>query len=326
MTPTQLRTFATIARHRSGKAAAAELGVTEAAVSGQVAALRKELGDDLFFRSGSGLAFTPGGLRLASRAVELLGLQDLTRREVRAAADGQRVLRLAVSSLFGELAAPGLIELFSTRADDIEVEMSVWPPDEFERLLAARVVDVAIGPASSSPPSRSGTTRNDSIRVKEFLRYQLVAVVAAAHPLARSRVATRSLADQTWLLGPAAADPASSTAHLLRRIGVPESNQRIFQNHAAALTEARDGNGIALCAAHAASAELGDGRLVRVRAAESMVDGTWATFALRHDETTPLANELVRFASTPRAIQAMLTGSGTNIARFRPRVHVTLWS
>jgi len=36
----------------------------------------------LFTRTGSGLAFTPGGLRLASRAVEILGLQDRTAREV----------------------------------------------------------------------------------------------------------------------------------------------------------------------------------------------------------------------------------------------------
>ena len=56
-----------------------------------------------------------------------------------------------------------------------------------------------------------------------------------------------------------------------------------------------------------------------------MVDGVWATFALRHDLGNPLANEIIRFASTPRAIQAMLTGSGANIARFKPRVHVTLW-
>jgi LysR family transcriptional regulator, low CO2-responsive transcriptional regulator len=322
VTPAQLRTFAAIARHGSSKAAAAELGVSEAAVSGHVAALRKELGDDLFHRSGSGLAFTPGGLRLASRAVELIGLQDLTRREVRAASDGQRILHIAVSSLFGELAAPGLIELFSTRAADIEVEMSVWPPDQFERLLVARVVDVAIGPHA---PSRPGTARSDSIRVKEFLRYQLVAVVAAGHPLANGG-GSSPLAGQTWLLGPAAADPASSASRLVQRIGVPEANQRIFQNHAAALNEARAGNGVALCAAHAAQTELADGRLVRVRSTASMVDGTWATFSLRPDESTPLANELVRFVSTPRAIQAMLTGSGANISHFRPRVHVTLWS
>jgi hypothetical protein len=70
--------------------------------------------------------------------------------------------------------------------------------------------------------------------------------------------------------------------------------------------------GVALCAAHSVSAEL--------------VDGTWAIFSLRHELPRQLSNELIRFVSTPRAIQAMLTGSGSNIARFRPRVHVTLWS
>lgn len=47
-----------------------------------VAALRKELDDPLFTRTGAGLAFTPGGLRLASRAVEILGLQQQTAIEV----------------------------------------------------------------------------------------------------------------------------------------------------------------------------------------------------------------------------------------------------
>jgi LysR family transcriptional regulator, low CO2-responsive transcriptional regulator len=318
VTPTQLRAFAAIARLGSSRAAAVELCVSEAAVSGHVAALRKELGDELFRRSAGGLSFTPGGLRLAARSVELLGLQDQTVHEVRAAADGQRVLRIAVSALFGEVAAPGMIELFSTRADDLEVEMSVWPPDQFDRLLVARAVDVAIGPQSSAHP--------DTIRAKEFLRYQLVAVVGARHELA-TRVATAgAMGRHTWLLGPTAIDPASGTSQLLRRHAVPEQNQRIFQNFAAALTEARAGGGIALCASHVAAAELADGRLVRVQSPGSMVDGTWATFSLRDDTTSPLASELVRFVSTPRAIQAMLTGSGTNIARFRPRVHVTLWS
>ena len=85
MTPTQLRAFATVVRLGSVKAAAADLGVTEAAVSLHVGQLRRELGDQLFNRTASGLAFTPGGLRLASRAVEMLGLQDRTVLEVREA-------------------------------------------------------------------------------------------------------------------------------------------------------------------------------------------------------------------------------------------------
>ena len=38
------------------------------------------------------------------------------------------------------------------------------------------------------------------------------------------------------------------------------------------------------------------------------------------------AAELARFVTTPRATQAMLRGSGVNVGRFRPSIHVTLWS
>lgn len=50
----------------SVRAAAAELGLSDAGVSMHVAALRKELDDPLFTRTGAGLAFTPGGLRPVS--------------------------------------------------------------------------------------------------------------------------------------------------------------------------------------------------------------------------------------------------------------------
>jgi DNA-binding transcriptional LysR family regulator len=318
MTPAQLRTFAAVARHGSSRVAASELGVSEAAVSGHVAALRKELGDDLFHRTGSGLSFTPGGLRLASRAVEMLGLQDRTLHEIRAAGEGQRVLRVAVSSLFGELSAPGLIDLFTSRADDLVVELSEWAPDQFGRLLTSRAIDVAIGPASKSLP--------DNVRSTEFLRYQLFAVVGSTHPIAGRRVRPNLLSEQTWLIGPSAVDPTSSASRMLRHFRVPESSQRIYQNHAAALNDARNGIGLALSAAHGAHAELAGDRLVRVDAPGASVHGVWATFSLRRGDDNPLANELVRFMSTPRALQAMLTGSGANIARFKPRVHVTLWS
>lgn len=318
MTPAQLRTFAAIARHGSSRSAAAELGVSEAAVSSHVAALRKELGDDLFHRTGSGLSFTPGGLRLAARAVEMLGLQDQTFREVRAAGDGQRVLRIAVSSLFGEVSAPGLIELFSSRAHDLTVEVSDCAPDQFARLLTSRAVDVAIGPATRSTA--------ENIRSNEFLRYQLFVVAGATMPMGRERLRPPTMAAQTWLLGPSAVDPSSGASRMLRHFRVPEAHQRIYPNHAAALNDARAGLGVALCPAHAAATELADQQLVRLDAPGALVDGTWATFMLRHAGENQLANEMVRFVSTPRALQAMLTGSGANIARFKPRVHVTLWS
>src|SRR3954449_12327129 len=67
MTLAQLQSFVLVARHGSVKGAAAELSVTEPAVSVAVSALRKELGDELFVRNGRGIALTEGGRRRSGR-------------------------------------------------------------------------------------------------------------------------------------------------------------------------------------------------------------------------------------------------------------------
>jgi DNA-binding transcriptional LysR family regulator len=319
VTPTQLRAFATVVRHGSVKAAAADLGVSEAAVSLHVGQLRKELGDQLFNRTASGLAFTPGGLRLASRAVELLGLQDRTVLEVREAGAGRRLLRLATTALFAEYAAPGLIGLFADRAHDLDVELSVHRARHFEQLLLTRTVDATIGPR---PTVVDGALAN-----RLFLNYQMLAVVAPDHPLTRTgQPGAALLRDQTWLLGPSAADDTGVIPGMVHRIGVPEERQQIFQSHAAAVEEAKRGGGITLALAFAVAQDLAARTLVRVPGRALEGRGSWSISTLAGQQATPAADEMARFVSTPRATQAMLRGRAVTHGRFKPAVHVTLWS
>ena len=318
VTPTQLKAFTAIVRHGSAKAAAAELGVSEAAISSHTAALRKELGDPLYQRSSSGLSFTPGGLRLATRAGELLGLQERTRQEVRAAGKGQRVLRLATTSLFAEYAAPGLLELFKTRAADLEVEMSVYESGRVADLLASRQADVTIAPGSR--------LRNDSFRSLDFLKYQLVLVAGVGHPLTQGRCDAAALRSQTWFLGPSALEQHGATAHLLDRFAVPEQNQRIFQSHGAAISELQARRGISILPEFRAAAYISKGSLERISAPGAAAPGVWSATSLPPSQATAVAAELMRFITTPRAIQAMLSGSGVDIGHFQPRVHITLWN
>ena len=257
MTPTQLRAFAAVARLGSVKLAAAELDVSQPAVSLHVAQLRKELGDKLFIPTPSGLSFTPGGLRLASRAAEMLGLQDQTILEVRQAGRGRRLLRVAASAMFAEHAAPGLIELFADRAKDLDVELSDHRPGDFTSMLLSRTVDVAIGP---QPPDL-----DPSITSTHFLNYQVVAVTSPTHPLAMTaQPSPRDLREQTWLLGPSAVTDTGVINGLLRRINVPENHQQIFQSHAAALDQAKRGAGVALALSFAVSQDLANGHLRRM--------------------------------------------------------------
>ncbi|MET1060366.1 MAG: LysR family transcriptional regulator [Nocardioides sp.] len=318
MTPTQLRAFAAVVRLGSVKAAAGELEVSEAAVSMHVGQLRKEFDDLLFTRTGSGLAFTPGGLRLASRAVEILGLQDRTAREVSQAGHGKRVLRIATTHLFAEHAAPGLIELFAGRADDLEVELSVRPVEQFAGLLASRAVDVAIGPAASTPPT--------ALVLLPFLKYEVLAVARPDHPLAGRVASAEQVRSQSWHLGPAAVGSAGVVPRLLADLAVPEANQRIFQSEAAALEETKRTESLALGVRFAVAGDLASGSLVSVEGAHLRGHGGWSALALPPHSQTPAAAELLRFISTPRAIQAMVRGAGVHLGRFKPAVHVTLWS
>lgn len=318
MTPTQLRAFAAVVRVGSVKGAAAELAVSEAAVSLHVGQLRRELGDRLFTRTAAGIAFTPGGLRLASRAAELLGLQDRTVAEVRHAGSGRRLLRVAASSLFAEQSAPGLIELFARRADDLDVELSVHNPREFADLLRSRTVDVAVGP---QPAVLDGTLASIPI-----LNYEVVAVAGPDDDLSRIRPSVSELQQRQWLLGPSVATETGAVSAILRRLNVPEHHQQIFQSHAAALEEAKRGKGVALALGFAVAPDLAAGDLRRVDGAHLRMRGVWSIRVLAGQEATSAAAEFVRFATTPRATQAMLRGAGVTAGRFRPSIHVTLWS
>jgi DNA-binding transcriptional LysR family regulator len=310
-----------VVRLGSVHSAAEELGMSDAGISMHVAQLRKELDDPLFTRAAAGLAFTPGGLRLASRAIEILGLQQQTAIEVTEAAHGRRLLRIAASSAFAEHAAPGLIELFSSRADDLSVELSVHPASQFKYLIESRAVDVALGPSGTGPTEPDGT-----IAVRPFLKYQLITVAAPGSPLATGTPTPALLREQQWMLGPSAGSVDGEIASMLQHLAIPEAQQRIFQSDAAACEEIQRVGGATLTIGFAVAKDLSAGRLVHVKGPGLQASGEWSAATLLPASRQPAVSELVRFITTPRCTQAMIRGSGVGVTRFRPKVHVTLWS
>src|SRR5262249_5157191 len=198
----------------------------------------------------------------------MLSLQDRTIIEVRQAGGGRRLLRVAASALFAELAAPGLLELFADPADDLDVELSSHHPLQFESLLRSRAGDAAIRAVPRDLPAALAGTH--------FLNYQMVAVVAPDHILTRLHLGLSVLREQTWLLGPSAASETGAVPDILRRVVVPEDRQRIFQSEAAAVEEAKRGRGLALAVAFAVSQDLVNGDLVRLPSIALQAQGAWS--------------------------------------------------
>ncbi|MFE0632064.1 LysR family transcriptional regulator [Streptomyces sp. NPDC058864] len=319
MTLTQLRAFVAVARLGSVKAAAESLGVTEPAVSGAVAALRRELGDVLFIRAGGGISLTPGGQRLAAGAAEIVGLAEETRHRVRQASAGTAQLRVASTETGAEQVLPALLAAFGRRQPDLDADTLAVPVGVFGELLRDRRADVTIGPAPAPHPA---------IESVPFLRFQLVVVAAPGHPLRQqSRIAPGRLSREPWLFGPAGMDPDTLAGAFLARIGVDPAKATAFPSVTASLNAVAAGDGVTLALLHVVREELRRSHLVVLDVLGMPVNGMLYASTLAPDRRSAVAAALCRFVTTPAATQALLARSnGVPLTEFRPPVHVTLWS
>ena len=309
----------TVARLGSVKAAAHELEVSEPAVSGAVGALRRELGDKLYVRTGGVIELTPGGRRLASAAIEILELADDTRRHMREPATEKTTLRVAATPPFAEFAAGPLLNAFSNRHPEIEVDLRVARREEHAPLLVNRAADITLGPPA--------TERQDvpALVSEPFLRYGLIVVAAPGHTLSASKgLAPAALVSTPWLLGPHESDRSTDTGAFLARQSIAPRRTRAYPNFAAAIAQAASGRGVTLAIAHTVRDELERGALVELDVRGTPISGLWYVSTLRPELRTASADMFKRFVTLPDATRAMLArGGGVPAERF---VHMgTRW-
>jgi DNA-binding transcriptional LysR family regulator len=320
VTLAQLQSFVLAARLGSVKAAAAQLGVTEAAVSVAVAALRKELGDELFVREGRGIALTSGGRRLAALASEILGLAEQARRSVQDAPGTPRRMEIAVTHVVAEHVGP-LVDAFTARDPGLEVSLESVPGADLGEMLEHRRADIALGPA---PAGDTAAT----IAAVPFLRARVIVVAAPGHPLAGARsLSAAQVAGERWLLGPPQLDPSTGAALLFARLGIEPQDTAGYSSSAAAVAAAVAGDGIVIALAHTVVEEVRRRALVRLDLQGTPIIEVWHASTLGFGRALPAALAMQRFAASSEATQVISTGrAGATSARLAPRPHVTLWS
>jgi DNA-binding transcriptional LysR family regulator len=304
-----------VARLGSLRAAAAELGVSEPAVSAALGALRTDLGDPLFVRTGGGIALTPGGRALAAHAREIVGLADRARREVATAGSASGRLRVLASAACEEQTAGALVDAFTARVPGAAVDIARADADGMAAALAEDGCDLALGVRPTALPGRPLVS-------VPFLRYQRVLVVGAGHPLATRTgpVTPAEVLAEPWLTGPAGLEAGSEEHRWAAALGSPRLVRH--DGECAALAAVRAGDGVALALAQVVRAELRRGTVVPVAFPGTPVRGLWWATLPGQDRATSAARALCRFLTTPDATTAMLSGR----ARPRPTVRVALWS
>ncbi|MCQ2119127.1 MAG: LysR family transcriptional regulator [Bacteroidales bacterium] len=151
----RLKVFETVARKGSFTLAARELGVSQPAVSQNIADLEKELGRTLLVRKRGEVALTQEGQVFHEYALKILGWYSSVQASFR---DGNAVrkpaVRIGCDNMAARLVLPALISVI--RGVDPGIEITVLPenaPDPDIR-LSFSVPDGGREGVNSSGPSR----------------------------------------------------------------------------------------------------------------------------------------------------------------------------
>lgn len=122
-----LHTFETVSRHLSVAAAAAELGVTQSAVSHQLRLLGEIVGERLIQKNGRGIALTEAGQGLARRLQPAFAEID---RSLSEAIGGTRDrVRLAICSSFAQAWLTPRLQSFYAAHPHIDLQIMMYAQD-----------------------------------------------------------------------------------------------------------------------------------------------------------------------------------------------------
>ena len=173
----QLRAFCHAARSESISRAAADLGVTQSAVSMQVRELEHELEAVLFERTGPRISLSPAGEELLGIAWPLVeamdGLADVCTGPLGDSVSDE--LRVAAGPGAVGFLLPPYIRRFRDENPNVRLRVSTCGVGEALKLLFANEVDLALG------AERLGT--EGCIYYPAFT-YELVLITSRDHPLA----------------------------------------------------------------------------------------------------------------------------------------------
>ncbi|OQO91165.1 LysR family transcriptional regulator [Saccharomonospora piscinae] len=312
MTLGQLSAFVLVARLGSVTEAARVLGISEPAVSQALAALRHHHGDRLLVRTAQGMTLTPAGRRLLPIASHMVALGADADAAVRRTREAPEPLRVAVTSTLAEFVAGPLLAAFGTRGGDtVDVSSGLATTTQMPVLVHHRLADAALGPALAD-------AELDSVPV---FRCALVVVGPPGRPASGHPPAW------PWLVGPSGADPGSDTATLLRRLHVPDGRVQVFPTEAAAWSAAASGGGVSVAVEHLVAPLLRRQELTVLATPATPAPLCWHVTTPARQRCSAAAASLRSFLGTPAAMQLMRSpGSGVPPSRFRPPVHVTIWS
>lgn len=308
LTLRQLKVFESVARHLNYTRAAAELHLTQPAVSMQVKQLEDSLGTALFEQLGKRIHLTEAGrevLGYARNITQQLDELEAVLNRQKGLAGGR--LRISVATTANYF-VPALLGSFSRRYPDITVSLDVTNRETLLRQLSENLADLVI---MGRPPAEA------DVEAEVFLENPLVIVAPPDHPLAREKkIPLKRLQEEIFLVR----EPGSGTRVAMERFfserGMHLRTGMEVGSNEAIKQSVQAGLGLGLLSRATVDQELTLGQLVVLDVAEFPIMRHWYLVHRRGKRLSPVAQAFHGFVLS-EAKQLV----GLDSARLKPQRH-----
>ncbi len=177
----QMVVFINVARLGTTVGTAAQLAMSQSAVSAALSELEDMVGERLFDRNGRRLVLNDSGRRLLPGAIALVEQAEAMTRDFESESIA---LQIAASSTIGNYVLPTILREFLVEHPDAKLKVIVANTRDVARLVGDFVADIGLIEGSCSDPA---------VRVEEWVDDEMIVVApATARAGLRSRAALAS--------------------------------------------------------------------------------------------------------------------------------------
>lgn len=241
-TISQLRAFCAVRDLGTMTAAAAHLGYTTGAISQQIAALERAVGEELFVRIGRELVITDTGVSLLRHARSILEVEARAVEEISRETNRNVVVRIGAFGSVALFAIPRMLEIAKALGRPLSIRVFELKLDEMPDAVLNGQIDIALSvnyPDAPAPPHRG--LKVDELHTEAF---EIVLPTEALPSIGSAEMLLRYCNEVEWILPPSHQPFGKSILLALARAGIQPKVRHSLQDTALSLALTESGVGI----------------------------------------------------------------------------------
>lgn len=287
----RLRVFHTVAKRLSFTKAAADLFITQPAVTKHIQELEQHFKVQLFERQGNQIKLTQQGQVMLQYTDQLLEIYRKMEFDLNSFSDTHKgLLHLGASTTISQYVIPSALAEFHKKYKDVEVKLLNGNTEQIEQALLNNDIDLGL---------IEGESKTKGIKYTKYVKDEIVLVSNINHPLAKKPLITiDELKNIPLLVRETGSGTLDVIAHALKRFGLNFSQLNIemeLGSTEAIKTYLRNSNCMAFLSVHSVYIGLSN-KVFRIIDVDGLTIERFFYFIERQGTSEQLAHLFMTFA------------------------------